>query len=562
MDKKPWHKHYPPHARGDFKVPPLAVHDLFFNSAQTHPTRICLSFLGKKFSYQTLAQEADKVAAGLQSLGIKKGDRVALCLPNCPYYITSYYGALKIGAVVVNCNPLYTQEELQHLLKDSGAKAVVTLNLKAMLPKVSAAMGNQGIVIGANLPTALPLSKNILFNLFKAGELATLPKDEKHVVYSNLLTHGTAPKAVKLNPQKDLAVLQYTGGTTGLPKGAMLTHSNIVANTEQAATWVGHQNLDGTRILAVLPFFHVFAMTAILNMGTRSGATIIALPRYDLKSTLKTIHKERPRLFGGVPTIYNAISQHNNVSKYDLTSIEFCISGGAGLPKTVKHNFEKLTGCVLVEGYGLSEASPVLACNPLVKDGVTGSIGLPVPGTDIQIRDLENPSKVLSIGEKGELVAKGPQVMPGYWQNDAATKEIFLPGGWLRTGDVGYMSEDGYFYLEDRIKDLILCSGYNVYPRMIEQAFYKHPSVAEVTVIGIPHSYKGEAPKAFVVLKPNTHTTTQELMDFAEEKLNPIERPVEIEIRTQLPKTLIGKLSKKELVAEETAKQKEQADGS
>ena len=362
----------------------------------------------------------------------------------------------------------------------------------------------------------------------------------------------------KSNPEiididRDIAVLQYTGGTTGQPKGAMLTHSNLSSNVSQMKLWFPNLSSGTESILGVLPLFHIFAMTTVMNFAVATSAQMILLPRYELKQALKTIHKKAPTLFPAVPTIYAGINNSDDLSRYNLSTIRYCISGGAPLPLEVKNDFEKLTGCNLVEGYGLSESSPVATCNPLQGINKDGSIGLPVPSTKLSIRDIDNPDQMLPTNETGEVWIKGPQVMVGYWKRTEETKEV-LVDGWLRTGDSGYMDEDGHFFLVDRIKDLIICSGVNVYPRIIEEAIYEHPNVSEVTVIGIDDDHQGETPKAFVKLKDDTNLTEEQLIEFLADKLSKIQIPSQIEFRMELPKTMIGKLSKKELKAEEQNK--------
>ena len=339
----------------------------------------------------------------------------------------------------------------------------------------------------------------------------------------------------------------------------MLTHSNIVSNTVQISLWLESGNTKTTRnkFLAVIPFFHVFSMTAVMNMGFYNKAEIILLPRFNLKQVLQVIDKKKPTVFAAVPSIFNAINHYKDLKKYDLTSLAINISGGAPLPLQVKENFEKHGTGVLVEGYGLSEASPVLTCNPPHNAGKSGSIGLPLPGTEVGIRSLKDISVTEATGSQGELVARGPQIMQGYWNRDQDTQETLLEGGWLRTGDIGYMDEDGYVFITDRLKDIIISNGYNIYPRVIEEALYSHNDVSEVIVIGVPDEAKGETPKAFVALKQNATVDAETLLDFARAKPNPIERPASIEIRKELPKTLIGKLSKKELVKEEAEKRKQ-----
>ncbi|MDX1739121.1 MAG: AMP-binding protein, partial [Alphaproteobacteria bacterium] len=338
----------------------------------------------------------------------------------------------------------------------------------------------------------------------------------------------------------------------GIPKGAMLTHANVVANTQQVCIWMGETDPKGERILCAIPFFHVFAMTAAMNLGLASGAELILHPRFNLEDVLKDLEARKVTLFPAVPTIFGAINNHPKLKNYDLSSIRFCISGGAALPLAIKESFEKISGCTLVEGYGLTEASPVITCNPPDGENKADSIGLPLPWTEISIRNLQKKNKTLSVGEIGEIAVRGPQVMKGYWQNQAATDDTFVEG-WLLTGDVGHQDEDGYVFLTDRLKDIIICAGYNVYPRVIEDAFYSHPEVDEVIVIGIKDDYRGEQPKAYVKLKPGATINKDQLLDYVSGRLNPVERPKELEFRDSLPKTMIGKLSKKELVAENNA---------
>jgi long-chain acyl-CoA synthetase len=360
---------------------------------------------------------------------------------------------------------------------------------------------------------------------------------------------------VRIDPLTDVAVLQYTGGTTGTPKGAMLTHANIYVNAQQVASWEPDLKDGCERVLGVLPFFHVFALTVVMCVAITRAAEIIIMPRFSLDDALKLIDRTKPTIMPSVPTLLNAIMSHPRLKNYDLSSLKFCLSGGAALPVEVKHRFEAITGCKVVEGYGLSETSPVVTCNPLDGPLKPGSIGVPLPGTVISLRDLADPTKEVPVGEKGEICIKGPQVMRGYYKRPEDTAEQTV-GEFLRTGDVARMDEDGYFFIEDRIKDLIISSGFNVYPRRVEEAIYEHPAVIEVTVIGIRDKKRGEAPKAFVRLKPGASATAEELLVHLQARISKIEMPSVIEFRDQLPKTMIGKLSKKELKAEEDAKQR------
>tara|TARA_R110000868_G_scaffold79102_1_gene225170 strand:+ start:125745 stop:127445 length:1701 start_codon:yes stop_codon:yes gene_type:complete len=531
------------------------VHEIFDAAAERFAKRPCLDFLGRIYEYQDIAEQIDRVAEGFHQLGVRKGDKVGLCLPNTPYYVICYYAVLKCGGVVVNFNPLYAKREIAYQIEDSGCRIMVTLNLKQIYPKVAACLDETCLkrIVVCEMSDILSPVKSVLFNLFKRSELAEVPKDLRHIAFSRL-TNCKPISFVTDVKVDDLAVLQYTGGTTGRPKGAMLTHGNLSANVDQLTRWMPDANPGHEVTLCVLPFFHVFAMTVALNTSINLGAELVLHPRFELDALLKTLDRKNVTIFPGVPTIYTAINNSPETLKHDLSSVRCCISGGAPLPVEVKHRFEEITGAKVVEGYGLTEASPVCTCNPVKGLNKEGSIGIPMPGSDIQIRSLDRPDQIMPVGEKGEVCVKGPQVMPGYWQNKDATDATFIDG-WLKTGDVGYADEDGYTFLVDRLKDIILCSGYNVYPRAIEEAFYLHDQIAEVTVIGLPDPYRGQAPKAFVRLKDGvTGVTSEDLRTFLDDKISRIEMPREIEIREELPKTMVGKLSKKELVEEERLK--------
>ncbi len=554
----PWAHAYPPNLDWDLEAIAKPVYALLDEAAAKDPDAVCLDFLDRHTTFAKMLALTNRTARGLQQLGVQKGDRVGLCLPNSPYYIAAYFGVLKAGATVVNFNPLYTEDEIRAQIADAGVSIMFTLDLKSLYPKVAAALKGTSLrnIVVCSLSDALPTVKSWLFQVFKRGEIAAPPHNLQNLPFSWLTKNLGNYDPVEIDPLSDIALFQYTGGTTGTPKAAMLTHSNIITNTEQVRGWLTDDDPDGESILAVLPFFHVFAMTVVMCLGLRIRAKLIALPRFELDQVLKTIHEKRPSLFPAVPTIYGAISNHPNLDRYDLTSIRHCIAGGAPLPVEIKHAFEKLTGCVLVEGYGLTEASPVVCCNPPWGDNKPGAIGIPLPGTHVEIRDLDNKARTVPIGERGEVVVRGPQVMAGYWGREEETLDV-LEGHWLRTGDVGHLDEDGYVFLTDRMKDVILCGGYNVYPRVIEDALYQHPDVLEAVVIAIPHGYRGETPKAFVKLAEDAKARPEDLMAFCTEHLNPLERPEEIELRDELPKTLIGKLSKKELVEEEAQKRRE-----
>jgi len=547
------HRAHAPHVDWDTPIAEEPLYAMLDRAVEQYRDRPYLNFLGRVWTYGDIGALVDRAARGFQKLGVKKGVRVGLCLPNTPYYTICYFGVLKAGGTVVNFNPLYVEREIAYQIQDSGVKIMVTLNLKQIYPKVAAQLDSTCLerIVVCSMQGILPAVKSVLFAALKRSEIADAPADLQNCTFDQLIANRGRYQPVDIDPREDIAVLQYTGGTTGVPKGAMLTHANLSANADQLRRWFWQAEEGRESILAVLPFFHVFAMRVVQNLGTRLGAQLILLPRFELDQFLKTITRTRPTLLAAVPTIYGAVNGAD-LSKHDLTSLKYCISGGAPLPLEVKHRFEELTGCHLVEGYGLSEASPVTHCNPSGGVNKEGSIGIPMPGTRAVLRSLEHPEREAPEGERGEVCVSGPQVMKGYWNKPDETHRT-LEGGVLHTGDVGTIDEDGYFFLVDRIKDVILAGGYNVYPRMIEEAIYLHPAVAEVVCIGIPDDYRGQTPKCFVRLRDDADPdiTGDDIRDFLKDKLSHIEMPSAVELRDELPKTMVGKLSKKELVEEE-----------
>ncbi|EAV45413.1 AMP-dependent synthetase and ligase [Roseibium aggregatum IAM 12614] len=515
--------------------------------------------MGKTWSYAEIGALVDRTAAGLQAMGVGPGVHVGLCLPNTPYYTIFYFAVLKIGGTVANFNPLYVERELSFQARDADVRIMVTMDLKVIYDKVEEVRKERVLdkIIVCPMAWCLPTIKKVLFSLFKRKELADIPRDDAHVRFEDLQKKGDQPKPVKIDPTNDVAVLQYTGGTTGVPKGAMLTHRNLSANIEQMRCVFEKARPGEEKMLCVLPFFHVFAMTVAQNLSIILGAEMVLQPRFDLKSLLDAVKRKKVTLFPGVPTIYTAINNSPMTANYDLTSIRICLSGGAPLPVEVKESFEKITGCILVEGYGLTETSPVAAVNPLDDSRRAGSIGRLVPGTSARFVSIEDRETEVPAGEKGELLLHGPQVMKGYWKRDDATAETITRDGYLHTGDVGYLDDGGFIYLVDRIKDLILCSGYNVYPRVIEEAIYQHEAVDETIVIAVPDAYRGQSPKAFIKLKEGHSLTADDMKTFLKDHLSAIELPRDFEFRDELPKTMVGKLSKKELVEEEARKRAE-----
>jgi long-chain acyl-CoA synthetase len=557
VEAKPWLTNYPAGVDWSASFTARTVPALLDDAISRFGDRVATNFLGRTMTYRELGERVEQVAAALQRHGVTNGTRVGLFLPNSLTYIVYYYAALKLGAVIVNYNPLYTHDEVVHQVADSGTELMVTLDLKLLFDKVERLVA-EGVLkraLVASFTALLPATKSVLFKLFRGRELA---HPARSAVRDRLLIEGDvlgehAPYVPAAVTPGDLAVIQYTGGTTGTPKGAMLTHANLTINVAQSGAWSSQLLKAGEeRVLAVLPFFHVFAMTGIMNFGLSEGAEIIVVPRFVLDDTINLIAKTRPTVMPGVPTLFAAIMGHPDAAKLDLRSLKLCLSGGAPLPLEVQKGFEALTGAKLVEAYGLSETSPGATCNPLDGRAKTGSIGQPLPGTMISIREIGDPRQEVALGQTGEICIAGPQVMSGYWNKPAETAEAFV-GAYFRTGDVGYMDQDGFVFIVDRIKDMIICSGFKVFPRHVEEKIYEHPAVEEVTVIGIKDAYRGEAPKAYIKLKAGAAVTVEDMLKHLATRLSKIEMPAEIEFRDTLPKTVIGKLSKKELKAEATA---------
>ncbi len=548
-----WVNHYPKHMKWDAEIESKPVHTLLDETAKNYPNHTGFNFMGKTWTWAELNDLSLHMAKGLQRMGAGKGVKIGLFLPNSPYFLIAYHAISRTGATIVNFNPLYSERELNHQIEDSHTDIMVTLDLKIlhdkMLKMLAGTRLNQLII--CSFDDILPFPKNILFKLLKGKDLARIPNDDRHVHFDKVVDNNGTLDEVEIDAENDVALLQYTGGTTGVPKGAMLTHKNIYANTIQASMVMPNAKPGAEKMLAVIPFFHVFSMTAAMNLGIKFAAEIIATPRFELDTTIKLIDKEKPTMFPAVPAIYTAINNFKDIGKYDLRSLRVCVSGGAPLPVEVKKEFEEKSGCALVEGYGLTETSPVLCVNQVDGDNRAGSIGQPLPQTDIDLRDPET-GKSVKQGERGELCAKGPQVMKGYWNNKEATDDTFYDGGWLRTGDVATMDTEGYFYIVDRIKDMIITNGYNVYPRNVEEAIYMHPAVEECIVAGIPDDRRGEAVKAWIKLKEGRDLSESDLMEFLDDKISPMEKPKHVEFREkELPKTMIGKLSRKDILEEE-----------
>ena len=548
---RPWLQSYPEGIAWDVPIDTRPVHEQVLAACAKNPSAVALDFLGGTTSFGDLAKKIIAFAGALQhQFGIKKGSRVALMLPNTPFYPIAYYAVLRAGGTVVNCNPLYTFKELSHITENAGADVLITLDLKLLFEKAEALIdaGHVKTIVVCHFPNALPPLKKILFSLAKRKDLSKVSASRiatRVVHFDEMIARHETPDAVVVDATMDIAVQQYTGGTTGVPRGALLSHANIAANMSQIDKWGDGVFYPPSKVVAVLPFFHIFAMTTCMNVPLCNGTQVVMLPRFDLKNLLALLVRTRANVLPAVPTLLTAIARADSATREKLKSIEVAISGGASLSDEIRGEFKLKSDALLAEGYGLTEASPVVCCAAVRVPSKPLSIGMPLPGTDIRFVDPDS-GKVVGIGENGELQVKGPQVMVGYFNDDAATRDAFQDG-WLRTGDVGHMDEDGYVFLVDRIKDLIICSGFKVYPRVIEEALVTHPAVDETNVIGVRDDYRGEAPIAFVKLKAGQQASEAELKTFLAQTLSKIEMPREIIFKDALPKTLIGKLSKKEL---------------
>jgi long-chain acyl-CoA synthetase len=545
---KPWHAHYDPGVPLEVSVPDKPLWAILEESARVYKDRVALDFLGKTLTYPQLWDLSLRFAQGLKDLGVKPGDRVAIMLPNTPQFVIAFYGALAAGAVGVNVNPLYTPRELRHQLLDSGAKVLVILD--QLWPRYFEVKDEVPVekVITTGIREYLPFPLNLLYPLKarREGTWVNLPPYEKRVAFQDLLKK---PQATP-HPARgdDLALLQYTGGTTGVSKGAMLTHKNLLANVLQIEAWDPTSGeLKGKGVmLGALPFFHVYGMTVAMNFGLHSGYKIVLLPRPEIKAIVEATEKHGVTHFPGVPTLYVAFNHFPGIGKRNVKSIRICLSGAAPLPVEVAKEFERITGARLIEGYGLSEASPVTHSNPVQGEIRKGSIGLPLPSVDAKVVDEEGQE--VALGEVGELIVKGPNIMKGYWNRPEETQRA-LKDGWLYTGDMARMDQDGYFYIVDRKKDMIIAGGYNIYPREVEEVLYQHEAVQEAAVVGVPDPYRGETVAAFIVLKDEYkgQVTREDIEKFCRENLAAYKVPRIIEFRESLPKSSVGKILRREL---------------
>ncbi|MGA2875243.1 MAG: long-chain fatty acid--CoA ligase [Nitrososphaerales archaeon] len=551
--QRPWQKFYPKHIRPSIDYPKEPLQSLLINSASRYPDSIALDFEGKKLSYKELNELASQFANGLISLGLAKNSKVAVILPNLPQFVICFYGALKAGAIVVPCNPLYREKEIEFQLKDAEVEVVVILNnvyppndFYSEFAKARPRLARIKHVFVTSIIDYLPPIKKQLAGPVR--KIKTLKKPDTINLVDFLAKQSKKePPSSQIGPVEDIAVLQYTGGTTGISKGAMLTHYNLLSNTIQLMDWTNSGK--GERVLAVIPFFHIYGLTVAMNSAVNVGEEMVLLPTFHVKEVLETIQKHGIAVFPGVATMYIALLNYPDLQKYTIRTIRKCVSGAAPLPVEVQKRFNEITGGKLVEGYGLTETSPVTHCNPIADGAVVkaGSIGVPLPDTDAKIVDAETGMKDLPTGEEGELAIRGPQVMKGYWNRPDETSSVFR-SGWLLTGDIAKMDSDGYFYIVDRKKDLIDASGFKVWPKEVEEVLFAHPDIKEAAVIGVKDQYRGETVKAFIVLKnKDKNPGVEAIQAFCRSQIAPYKVPRLIEFREELPKTLVGKVLRRKL---------------
>ena len=559
MTEKPWLAHYPPEVPKTLDYPSMPVQEYLTHAYEEFPKKTAIHFLGKDVTYEELYESSMKFANYLQTLGIKKGDRVSVMLPNCPQAVISFYGVLYAGGVVVMTNPLYTEREIAYQMNDSGARAIISLDI--LFPRISKVVKDTQLenVIITGIKDYLPFPKNMIYPIMQKKQTGMSVKVE-HRGINHLFTEimKTASQEVEkpdFDFNEDLALLQYTGGTTGSPKGVMLTHKNLISNATMCDSWLYKCKKGEETVIGIIPLFHVYGLTTVLILSVMQGNRMVLLPKFDAETALKTINKQKPTLFPGAPTLYIGLMNHPDIGKYDLSSIEACLSGSAPLPADVQEKFEKITGGKLVEGYGLTETSPVTHSNLIWGPREKGSIGFPYPDTDCKIF-LPGTTERVPNGEIGEIAISGPQVMKGYWNRPDDTAATIVDG-WLLTGDLGYMDDLGHFFIVDRKKDMIIAGGFNIYPREIEEVLYEHEAVQECVVAGIPDPYRGETVKAYIVQKEGYNISEEDFNKYCRENLAAFKVPRIYEFRKELPKTAVGKILRRSLVDEEIAKQNE-----
>ena len=569
-DHRPWFASYPDDVPKTLApYPERSLYSLLEDSARRFPDRPAVVWAvpgGKTLTYRQLLQEVEKFSAVLAGLGVGKGDRVGLILPNSPQYVIAYYATVRLGAIIMGNNPLYTHRELSHQLKDAQQDVIVVLD--RLWPSLKAVEGEfkprETIVTSVTDYMKFPINVLAPLKLKKEAQhegqpWPPVPADAPVKWWKRLMSSaGSPPPMAQVDATNDPAGFIYTGGTTGLSKGAMLSHHNIVSNCMQGASWFADLRDGEESVMCVLPFFHSYGMTVCMNIGIFKAGKLILLPRFELETCLKSIAKEKPTLFPGVPRLYIALNEAPETKNYDLSSIRACLSGAAPLPLAVAEKFESITGARVVEGYGLTETSPITHANPITGKRKEGSIGLPIPDTDCKLVDIDDPTRPAEPGQPGELVISGPQVMLGYWNKPEETADMIREEDgvrWLYTGDIATMDEEGYFRIVDRKKEMILVSGFNVYPTDVEQVLYRHEKIQKVSVVGVPDKTTGEAVKAFVVLRQGEVATEEEIVAWSREHLTGYRVPQRVEFRDSLPETLVGKVLRRVLLDEEKQKQ-------
>jgi len=558
---RPWLDNYDPNVSFHLDYESLPLFAYLDRAAEQHPRRPAVVFQNLKLNYAQLKKRAELVAANLTRLGVRKGDRVAIMLPNLPQTVISYWGALKAGAVVVMTNPLYMEKELVHHFTDSGSEVLITLD--RLWPRISSLWDKLGLrtCITTSVGDGLRFPLNMLYRI-KAKREGTAVKvgfDAQSVLpWKALFSKQARYEPVQVDPSRDLAVLQYTGGTTGVAKGVMLTHDNLSANVQQCMAVLYDIGDEPEVFLGLLPFFHVYGLTVCVNFATALAATVAPYPQFVPQEVLKAIDKVKPTIFPSAPAVFNTLLQQKNIASFDLTSIRYSVTGSAPMPVELSKQFKEMTGAEIIEGFGLTEAAPITHLNPLHGTRKVGSIGVPFPDTDARIVDMELGSIPLAPGQIGEMLIKGPQVMQGYWRRADETAST-LRNGWLYTGDIAFMDEEGYFTIVDRKKDMIISGGYNIYPREIDEVLYEHPKVADAVCVGVPHPSRGEIVKAYIVPKEGQAIQKKEIIAFCREKLANFKVPKQIEFREELPKTIVGKILRRTLRDEEISKSQRSA---
>lgn len=551
--EKIWLKNYPNNVPEHLEYPPVPMHHYVKEAASQYPDKPALIFVDSKISYRQFYQDVLRLAHALQDLGVKKGDRVAIFMPNCPQAVISYYAVLHAGGIVVESNPIYVERELEYQLTDAEAETIITLDMKMLYPKVKNVKDKTPVktIVVSSLKEYLPFPKNVLYPLVKKKDLVKVEREKGVYFFKELLKYSPTPVDTAVTPD-DCAVLLYTGGTTGVPKGVMLTHKNLIANCVQGLNWLYEAEYANEIILAALPVFHSFGHTCCMCFSVYAACTLVLIPDpRNTKDILQNVTKHKATMAPGVPAMYVNMINYTGLKTYDISSIKYCFSGAAPMPVEVLEEFEKVTGGIILEGFGMTETSPVTHINPMSGQRKVGSIGMPLPDTVAKVVDVETGSKEVPPGDVGELIVKGPQIMKGYWRKPEETNTV-LKNGWMYTGDLATMDEEGFFFIVGRKKDMIISSGFNVYPREIEEVLYEHPKVKDASVIGIPHKKRGETVKAFIVLKEGETATEKEIIQHCKQHVAAYKVPTSVEFRDKLPKTMVGKVLRRKLREEES----------